>query len=273
MKKLFLAIILSIVGAASVYAQPSYPSDIQEIKNRGRLIVAMTNFDNPPFYGGSSSNMAGLDVNIAKRVAKILDVPIEYNRVSKSFAEVVDQVSSGRADVALSKLSITGPRMNVVKFSTPYVRLNQAMIVNRLWLSQHAKTGEEEGAIRSFNGSIAFIANSSYDTFARIAFPKATYNPESSWLNIVDGVISGKFSAGFRDEFEIKRIILERPNASIHTKTVVLTDAVDNIAAAVNSNSTHLLSIVDYVIKNEFNNINIKQLITMLKDYNERNKE
>lgn len=273
MFRALLVLILTIACISTSFAQVLYPPEIAEIKKRGKLIIAMTSFDNPPFYSGTLSNMSGLDVDIAKSIAKALSVGIEYNREAKSFSEVVDQVTKGNADMAISKLSITGPRMTVVRFSTPYVKLNQAMLVNRLWLSQNSKTGNEDVAIRNFNGHISFIANSSYDTFARIAFPKATYKPESSWNNIIDGVISGKYAAGFRDEFEIKRITLEKPSAPIHTKTVVLKDTVDNIAVAVHPNSIHLLSIVDYVIKQEYNDIDIKRLIIMLKEHAEKNKE
>ena len=261
------------VFCVSVSAQTVYPPEIDEIKKRGKLIVAVTAFDTPPFYGGSIDNMSGLDVEIAKKVAKILSVPVVFNRDATSFAGVIDQVVGGKADMAISKLSITGPRMNVVKFSTPYVKLHQAMIVNRLWLSQNTKNGDQESAIKNFNGSISFIANSSYDTFARTLFPKALYKPETSWDNIVNSVISGRYSSGFRDEFEIKRLIIEKPTASIHTKTVVFADSVDNIAAAVPPGSTHLLMIIDHVIKNEYNNIDVKMLISMLKKYYENNKE
>lgn len=270
--KVFLFLILFLF-CFKAHAQTVYPPDIAEIKQRDKLIVAMTAFDTPPFYGGTINNMSGLDVDIAKKVAKILGVPVVFNRDATSFAGVIDQVVSGKADMAISKLSITGPRMNVVKFSTPYVRLHQAMIVNRLWLSQNTKNGDQETTIKTFNGSISFIANSSYDTFARTSFPRAIYRPETSWDNIVNGVISGKYSAGFRDEFEIKRLTMEKPTASIHTKTVVFTDSVDNIAAAVPPNNTHLLTIIDHVIKNDYNNIEVKNLLSMLKKYYDNNKE
>ena len=178
MLRIILATILTLY-CATVSAQTVYPPEIDEIKKRGKLIVAMTAFDTPPFYGGTVDNMSGLDVEISKKIAKILGVPVSFNRDATSFAGVIDQVVAGKADMAISKLSITGPRLNVVKFSTPYVKLHQAMIVNRLWLSQNTKNGDQESAIKGFNGSISFIANSSYDTFARTSFPKALYKPET----------------------------------------------------------------------------------------------
>ncbi len=44
-----------------------------------------------------------------------------------------------------------------------------------------------------------------------------------------------------------------------------ISDSVDNIAVAVNPKSIQLLSMVDYVIKNEFSNIDTKKLMDRYK--------
>jgi polar amino acid transport system substrate-binding protein len=268
MKQLLTLLIL--LFSALVYAQsptstvPLSP-DIAAIKKKNVLVVAMTKKDNPPFFSGDEKNIRGLDVEIAQRIGVLLGVPVEFRRDAESFADVVEQVRSGAADVAVSKLSITGPRLLTVRFSDPYIKLKQAMIINRLWLSQNSQGREVYEVIRTFNGKISFIRNSSYDTFARANFPKAIYTPEDSWDTIVNNVTSGAIAAGYRDEFEIKKISFEKPNAAITTKTVTISDSIDNIAVAVNINSPQLLSIVNYVIKNDYSNIDTKKLMDRYK--------
>ena len=268
MKQLLTLLIL--LFSALVYAQsptstvPLSP-DIAAIKKKNVLVVAMTKKDNPPFFSGEEKNLHGLDVEISQRIGVLLGVPVEFRRDAESFADVVEQVRSGAADVAVSKLSITGPRLLTVRFSDPYIKLKQAMIINRLWLSQHGQGREVYEVIRTFNGKISFIRNSSYDTFARANFPKAIYTPEDSWDTIVNNVTSGTIAAGYRDEFEIKKISFEKPNAAITTKTVTISDSIDNIAVAVNINSPQLLSIVNYVIKNDYSNIDTKKLMDRYK--------
>jgi ABC-type amino acid transport substrate-binding protein len=268
MKKLIT--ILALLCASLVHAQmPNstvpLPADVAAIKKKNVLVVAMPKKDNPPFFSGQGDAIKGLDVEIAKRIGAVIGVPVEFRRDAESFAEVVEQVRLGSADIAVSKLSITSPRLLVVKFSTPYIKLKQAMIVNRLWLSQNSQGREAYEVIRNFNGRIAFIRNSSYDTFARVNFPKANYVPEDSWDIIINKVTSGSIAAGYRDEFEIKKISFEKPEAAISTKTITISDSVDNIAVAVNHSSEHLLSIIDYVIKNEFSNIDTKKLMERYK--------
>ena len=241
------------------------PTDIAAIKKANVLVVAMTKKDNPPFFSGEGDDIRGLDVEIARRIGVLLGVPVQFRRDAESFAEVVEQIREGKADVAVSKLSVTGPRLQVVRFSDPYIKLRQSLVINRLWLSQNSQGREVYQVIREFNGKISFIKNSSYDTFARVNFPNATFVPEEKWDVIIDKVTRGDIAAAYRDEFEIKKISFEKPEAAISTKTITISDSVDNIAIAVNPRSIQLLSIVNYVIKNEYNNIDTKKLMDRYK--------
>ena len=268
MKKLLLllfVLISSVVHAQLPTSTVPLPADIAAIKKANVLIVAMTKKDNPPFFSGEGDDIKGLDVEIARRIGVMLGVPVQFRRDAESFAEVVEQVRDGRADVAVSKLSVTGPRLQVVRFSDPYIKLRQSLVINRLWLSQNSQGREVYQVIREFNGKISFIRNSSYDTFARTNFPNAVFLPEDKWDVIIDKVTRGDIAAAYRDEFEIKKIAFEKPDAAITTKSITISDSVDNIAIAVNPKSLQLLSIINYVIKNEYNNIDTKKLMDRYK--------
>jgi len=268
MKKLLLllfVLISSVVHAQLPTSTVPLPADIAAIKKANVLVVAMTKKDNPPFFSGEGDDIKGLDVEIARRIGVMLGVPVQFRRDAESFAEVVEQVRDGRADVAVSKLSVTGPRLQVVRFSDPYIKLRQSLVINRLWLSQNSQGREVYQVIREFNGKISFIRNSSYDTFARTNFPNAVFLPEDKWDVIIDKVTRGDIAAAYRDEFEIKKIAFEKPDAAITTKSITISDSVDNIAIAVNPKSLQLLSIINYVIKNEYNNIDTKKLMDRYK--------
>jgi len=242
------------------------PNDIAQIKAKNVIVVAIKSGDVPPFFAGEGDDIRGLDVEISKKIAEILKVDVKFKRDAKSFSEVVEQVASGNADIAVSKLSITGPRLQIVRFSIPYLTLRQSLVINRLWLSNNSANRPIHIVIRNFDGKVAFMKGSSYDTFARINFPKATFVPETDWNVVIKKVMSGEVAAGFRDEFEIKKISFENPEASLTTKSITISDSVDNIAVAVNFKSTHLLAIVDFVIKNEFSNIDTKKLMNRYKE-------
>jgi ABC-type amino acid transport substrate-binding protein len=268
MKKLLASVVLLLASVASAQMPAStipLPADIAAIKKANVLVVAMTKKDVPPFFSGEGADVRGLDVEIAQRIGVLLGVPVQFRRDAESFAEVVEQVRDGRADIAVSKLSVTGPRLQVVRFSDPYVRLRQSLVINRLWLSQNSRGREVYQVIRDFDGKISFIKNSSYDTFARVNFPNATFLPEDKWDVIIDRVTRGDIAAAYRDEFEIKKIAFEKPEAAISTKSITISDSVDNIAIAVNPRAVQLLTIVNYVIKNEYSNIDTKKLMERYK--------
>jgi ABC-type amino acid transport substrate-binding protein len=272
MKKLLTLLFVLVTSFTSAHAVAQMagstvplPADIAAIKKANVLVVAMTKKDNPPFFSGDEDNIRGLDVEIARRIGVLLGVPVQFRRDAESFAEVVEQVRDGKADIAVSKLSVTGPRLQVVRFSDPYIKLRQSLVINRLWLSQNSQGREVYQVIRDFNGKISFIKNSSYDTFARVNFPNATFVPEEKWDVIIEKVTKGEIAAAYRDEFEIKKIAFEKPDAAITTKSITISDSVDNIAIAVNPKATQLLSIVNYVIKNEYNNIDTKKLMDRYK--------
>lgn len=261
-----IASLFILVAMVHAVCAQVLPPDITEIKKTGQLVVAMTSFDNLPFYGGTPDNMRGLDVEISKKVAAILGVKLVIRRDAPTFQDVVEQVRRGDANIAISKLSITPPRLATVKFSDPYVRLHQALLINRLWLSKNDRGRDVVDAVRNFDGSIAFIRNTAYETFAKINFPHAQYEPRDNWEQVVYDVNSGKVSVAYRDEFEIKKISLEHPESSLTTKSVTLTDSTDYIAAVVDYKSDQLLQIVNFVIRNDFNNINVKKLIDMQRE-------
>ena len=271
MKKLLISLTLSVLAILPSYAQMSdskvpLPTDIAAIKKAGKLVVAMNGKDSPPFFSGKDDNLHGLDVDIARSVGKQLGVPVEFRRDANSFAEVAEQVRDGRADIAISKLSITGPRLQALRFSAPYVTLKQSIIINRLWLSQNTKGREPYEVIRDFDGKISFIRNSSYDTYARINFPKATFLPEDDWGIVIANVTSGKINAAYRDEFEIKKISFEKPEAALTTKTITISDSVDQIGVAVRPNCLQLLGIANFVISSEYRDIDVKKLMNRYKE-------
>jgi hypothetical protein len=238
---------------------------ISDIKKAGQLIIGMTKADYPPWYSGDVDNIHGLDVDISQKVADYLGVKVIYKRDGANFDEVVEQLRTGEVDAIIGNLSITPKRMAIVRYSKPYLQLKQALLVNRYWLAKN-KTGNSPGeAIRNFKGKLAFVKGTSYETFAHLSFPNAQHEPVVKWKDIVEGVVNGTYDMAFRNEFEVKRVALEYPEAAIATKTILIKDKVDNIAAAVDYRNTALLDIINFAITSEFSNITVSNMVTRFK--------
>ncbi|MEO1590375.1 MAG: transporter substrate-binding domain-containing protein [Cyanobacteria bacterium J06632_22] len=221
------------------------PPDIQRILDRGRLIVAVLGSDNPPFFMGDDSSPTGLDIKIAEGLAQSLNVGLEFNRSAETFNEVVDQVYALNADIAISKLSRTFSRAQRVRFSRPYVNMRQGLLVNRVQIAQQDNGSSPVEAIRNFSGKVGVIDGSSYAGFLKQKFPDAVVQAYPTWDDVVDAVIRGDVQAAYRDELEVKKVIVKNPDAALRLQTIALTDTKDPIAMAMPWDSTQLQALVD----------------------------
>ena len=239
------------------------PPDLLGIAERGKLVVAMTSFDNAPFYSVKDGHLVGIDVELSEDIAAALGVEVEFDRTAETFNDVVAKVKNGEADLAISKISRTNSRALVVAFSNPYVRLKNALMFNRLNLAQKSQGKDLGEYVREFDGNLGVIENSSFANFAKTRFPKANIVAFKTWGEVVDATISGTVDAAYRDEFEVRRIAEDRPETSISLRTVTIGDARDAIAVAAPWNAPRLLAIVNQVIDDRPSELNADDVIAL----------
>lgn len=250
--------------AAAYTGTAPLPADMQRIKNRGKLIVAMNYQDRLPwFYVDKQGRMAGIDVDIAQDIARVLGVDVEFDRSARSFNEVVDRVAAGKADIAVSKLSVTLARAQRIRYTQPYIVFNQALVVNRLKLAalQNANPGKPAlELILNTTDKIAVTQGTSYEEFARDIFPKArvTAVPHDELFTTT---AKGKFLAALYDENEINVFMKENPELAINAKVIILKDRIDPIAIAVAPQDQQLLSWLNLYLDFMKNTVNIKQQV------------
>jgi ABC-type amino acid transport substrate-binding protein len=213
----------------------AYPEEIWNIINMGKVVFAMTRADQKPFFyvDEQSGVMIGLDVELAYEIANRLGVKAVFNRESGSFDEVVMKVVNKEADIALSKLSRTLRRAELVRYTIPYITFRQGLLVNRLELAKVTTEKKLPEYIKNFRGRLGVIENSSYASYAAVNFPSADIRAFPSWTEAVDALFAGEILAAYRDEGEIQIVNTLRKDSSILMKMVFLTDQQDPIAMAV----------------------------------------
>ncbi|WP_081708569.1 ABC transporter substrate-binding protein [Rhodoferax saidenbachensis] len=219
--------------------------DIARIVNRGELVVAMRSVDSPPFFYTKNGELVGLEVDLAKAIAKELKVTVRFDRSAPSFNEVVDVIVRQEADLGISKLSRTLARAQAISFSDPYLRLNHAFILNRVKFASLARDRSLPTVIRGFTGSIGVIAKSSFADYAVKNFPTAEIREFPSWQDVLSAVEKGQVVAAYRDEFEVKSILKSDPTMSLNLRTVTFRDLEDTLGIAVGIQDTTLLAFVN----------------------------
>ncbi|MBR0476579.1 MAG: amino acid ABC transporter substrate-binding protein [Treponema sp.] len=230
----------------------NHHSDIEEIISRGELRVAITEVDQPPFYFmDKNGKLSGYDIDLATKMAEELGVKLVITRDAPTFNDLIPLISSGKADLAISKLSRTLTRSKFVKFSTPYMTFRQGILFNRLQLAKVASEDSVNQFVRNYTGTIGVIAKSSYANYAKENFPKATATEYPSWNAAVDALTRGEVLSVYRDELEIKRVLASIPNSALLFKPIYFRDLTDPIAIAVKSSNTQLLYWVNIFLESQ----------------------
>jgi polar amino acid transport system substrate-binding protein len=249
-----------VTGESTV---PAIPADIDRVLKRGELIIAMLGIDNPPFFEKTKDgNLSGLDADLGRSIAEGLGVKVRFDRSPKTFNEAVELVQQQKADLAISKLSISLKRAKQVKFSQPYVTMRQGLLVNRLQLAQRTSVGiTPEEAIKNLEGKVGVIKGTQYSLFAKRRFPKSTVVEFPKWDDVIDAVGKGEILAAFRDELEIKKVVLKKPDFALQVQTVAFSDTTDLLAVIGHWQSSQLIDFVNYNLSLNKLGYNADQLI------------
>ena len=120
LKKMCILGAVSLIIFSVSFKESTIAGTLQDIKVRGRLIAGV-NTDFPPcgFLGEKEENK-GLDVDIAKILAKELLGKENVEFVSVNGKNRIALLKSGRIDVIVASMSITEKRKKEIDFSVPY---------------------------------------------------------------------------------------------------------------------------------------------------------
>ena len=121
MKKI-ISIVMAIMllgGAVAVFAS---------CDKKGDTLVMATNAAFPPYEFKEGEDFAGIDVEIAEKIAEKLGMTLEIQDVD--FGSIIDGVATGKYDMGMAGLTVTEERKQSVNFSNTYATGIQVIIVN-----------------------------------------------------------------------------------------------------------------------------------------------
>lgn len=127
----FLGIMMT--GQIGMHAMAAEPAqNLNEIKESGVITVGVS-ADYPPYEFHSKINgkdeIVGLDISLAKEIAKDLDVKLEIKEMG--FDGLIASLSTGKIDMIVSGMVPTPERSKEVLFSDPYIAIDQAVVIRQ----------------------------------------------------------------------------------------------------------------------------------------------
>ncbi|WP_434721538.1 substrate-binding periplasmic protein [Mesorhizobium sp. RIZ17] len=230
-------------AAAAQGQQTENPA--KPIVSNNKLRIAMPAFASDPFFPADGSGDKGVDMDLARGIAAELGVEPVFDRSAVTFDAMVQKLTFGEADLAIGKLSRTLQRGRSILYSRPYAMLHQGLLANRVNLARIAQGKPPEQIIRDFSGDLGVIEGSSFATYAAATFPHARIRRFAGWNTVVDAIRNGAIDLAYRDDFEIKKLMVDDPSMTVVARSITLTDKVDTIAVGVSPDNPHLAAFVD----------------------------
>ncbi|MBZ9769054.1 transporter substrate-binding domain-containing protein [Mesorhizobium sp. CA6] len=235
-----------LLAQAQALATPAQAQDAPKpIVSDNKLRIAMPAFASDPFFPADGSGDSGIDMDLARGIAAELGVEPVFDRSAGTFDAMVQQLTSGQADLAVGKLSRTLRRGRSILYSRPYAMLHQGLLANRVNLARITQGKPPEQIIRDFSGDLGVIEGSSFATYAAATFPHATIQRFAGWNTVIDAIRNGTIDLAYRDDFEIKKLMVDDPSMTVVARSITLTDKVDTIAVGISPDNPHLAAFVD----------------------------
>ncbi|MBZ9736003.1 MULTISPECIES: substrate-binding periplasmic protein [unclassified Mesorhizobium] len=235
-----------LLAQAQALATPAQAQDAPKpIVSDNKLRIAMPAFASDPFFPADGSGESGIDMDLARGIAAELGVEPVFDRSAGTFDAMVQQLTSGQADLAIGKLSRTLRRGRSILYSRPYAMLHQGLLANRVNLARITQGKPAEQIIRDFSGDLGVIEGSSFATYAAATFPHATIQRFAGWNTVIDAIRNGTIDLAYRDDFEIKKLMVDDPSMTVVARSITLTDKVDTIAVGISPANPHLAAFVD----------------------------
>ncbi len=237
--------------------------DIEDIKKRGELVVIGKKDDKNALFQIKikDKKYVGKNIEIAKMIASYLGVRLRFRMLYTNYEDIVDAIENGEGDIGIAKLSYTKERSRKVLYSLPYVISRKMLLINRVSMVKSGKNDINQ-LLNDQNSVIGTVKSTSYESFIRNIFPKASLFLQEDWdQTIIPLLENGNITAAMRDEIRIKLLLKENPKLLVKLLPIILKDEEDPISAILNQESIGLLAFVDKCIAIEKCQENVDELM------------
>ena len=205
-----LNLVISIALLATT-AQTIVARELSEIVSEGELKVAVKDDVRPLGFTDEAGNLAGLEIDIARKLAEELledNEAIEFVTVNNT--ERLQVILEDEVDLAIARVAVTTPRSRIVDFS-PYYYLDGTGIVT--------KNTEIENTDELTRSRIAVLENSATIAVVRNRLPNATLIGVDSYqqaLELIETNVADAFAGdrsiltGWIQEYSTYNLLPER---------------------------------------------------------------
>ncbi len=130
MKKLCSFILAGVLGFSLVGCASNESQDhLAQIKSEGKIVVGLEGDWQPFSYHNKKDKLVGLDVEVAKNIAKCIGVKAEI--VEGPWDGLLTGLDTGTYDIVVNGVDVTEEREKKFNFSDPYAYDHTVLVVNK----------------------------------------------------------------------------------------------------------------------------------------------
>lgn len=182
---------------------------LDRISQKGMLVVG-TAGSMPPFNMTTrEGDVIGIEPDIAKLMAEEMGVIAKFEVMP--FSELLPALESGKVDMILSQMTITGKRNMKVAFVGPYFISGKSFVTKIKWIA----AVKDAGQINSPKTTLVALKGSTSESFVRRDVPKALLIAARDYDEAVDMVLTGKVDAMIADYPICVLTVLRNPDQGL----------------------------------------------------------
>jgi ABC-type amino acid transport substrate-binding protein len=201
-------LVIFIVGCSSTPTiDPNTDSSLSDIKERGKLTVAMDVPYGVMEFFDDNGKIVGFEADLAREIAGVLGVEAEL--IDTEWDDIFINVKAGTVDIAISSMTITPERSAEMLFSDPYFNAGQTIII----LEETADVDLESLAGKKLG---AQLETTSLDEAKSIAGDEALAIPYDNYESqIISDLESGEIDAIVADYIAAASVVKDNPGLKI----------------------------------------------------------
>ena len=230
------ALALITAGAFVSCSKANLSSDVESIKSRGTIKIAVFSDKKPFGYVDEYGVYQGYDVYFAERIAKDLGVKVEYVPVEP--AARVEVLETGKVDLVLANFTVTPERAEKVDFTLPYMKVALGIVSpeSALITSPDQLVGKK----------LIIAKGTTAETFFTKFYPDVELLKFDQYAEAYAALLDGRGDALSTDNTEVLAWAIENKGFAVGVDSLGDLDA---IAPAVKKGNASLLNWINEEIK------------------------
>ncbi|HEY9742491.1 MAG TPA: transporter substrate-binding domain-containing protein [Coleofasciculaceae cyanobacterium] len=146
------------LAASCVAPVPAWSAELQEIQERGRLIVAVKDNLRPLGFRDPAGNLQGLEIDIAKRLAEeLLGKPDAVMLQPVKNIDRLNVVWQGKVDLTIARVTATSSRYRLVDLSRPYYLDSTGLVRKEASIAKLSDLATKTIAVLKGSNTIAVV--------------------------------------------------------------------------------------------------------------------